>query len=207
MKLPPAQTLYVSPWLRVTLGPDRLLHLEGSQGSLVTLFAPAIIDASVVPCSDSAGYIHLTGPFQSTTRHGEQRNFRNIGPYSLEEAQDVVDILGAALDLPMAPLEVAYHDLILEPARFRNRLVRSQGPWRRVGGRSLFAGAWLMPPDEWNTYGESDCVESPEAVVIDVVGLWTASGGSAVLDVFLLEVLSDLEPLVEAQPRLLDAAA
>ena len=175
MYLPVAHTLYSSKRLHIALDTNEYLRFErGSEPSII-LFAPAIIDVSAVEYSRTAGYVHLAGPFQATMRRGERRNFRNLGPYALEEVHAVVETLRRELGLPRQPLELDEQDLVREPKRYRNRIVRSRGVWHRGVDRSVFAGAWLIPADQWNTYGETALLTPDKGVTIDVVGLWTTA--------------------------------
>ena len=187
------RTLYHSRRLRISLDSARFLHIENHSSAPQTLFAPAIMDVNAVAGSQSNGYVHISGPFQATSRRGQRRNVRNIGPMARSEVDHIVEILKRELELPVAPVEVAHDDLVKQPERYRDRVIRSRGTWSRGQGTSVFANARLVVPDQWNTYG--DLQDDTESVMVDVVGLWTVQpegGLSASFDTYLLEVLPEI---------------
>lgn len=200
-----SRTLYHSPRLRLSIDSARFLHIESEGLNPEILFAPAVMDVTAVAGSESNGYVHISGPFQGTSRRGQRRNVRNVGPMSLHEVQEVVEVLKHELELPVAPIEVTHDDLVNQPERYRDRVIRSRGLWSRRDGISVFASAWLVVPDEWNTYGEFE--DGVDAVTVDVVGLWTVRpegrdervGLSTMFDAYLLEALSELS--LPATPR------
>ncbi|MEM9493741.1 MAG: hypothetical protein AAGC55_31635, partial [Myxococcota bacterium] len=208
--------LHKSKRLRITLDERGQLQAFNRITRAVNLdvFAPAIMDVSTVPSGFQTGsdmaYVHLTGPFQASTRRGQRCSFRNIGPLPLAEAEDLAQAVRGALNLPAQPVEVPYEMLVAEPNRYHNCMVRCRGSWRRAADTSFFAGAWLSAPDAWHTYGATGPAVSTSDVIVDAVGLWssadppsgapqgrTVPGWPAVFDVYLLEVLTDwtaLEP-------------
>ena len=192
--------------LRITLDEKKVMRATdcSRDATIVEVFAPAILDVTAVSSDRFVGYVHLTGPFHSGGMQWPRRNLRAFGPYPIKEVDSTAAVLRRYFGLPVAPTEVSYDNLMKEPARYHNRIIRSYGPWRRLPGRSQFAGAWLSPPDRWNTYGSSVPRHFTGSVVIDVVGLWRllqrspntgrirADHRPAVLEPYLLEVLGNI---------------